>query len=352
MEHPGLKLEREIKNSGMTQKEIALRTGVSEKHISTIISGDRNISPSFAKKLGYVIKDEKYWIKTQADYDAEQLAIKEENEITQEEVNILKSLREITSYFIEKNYIHNDCGDVQKVIQLRSFLNISNLTLIPQITYNAAYRAQLSTNVKIDPYVLFAWQRLCEKETENIPVYNNLDIGFLQNNLNEIKKIMFGDITNGIHELQNIFSKCGIVFQVVKNFTGAPVQGFIKETKDKRLILCLTIRRKRADTFWFTLFHEIAHILNEDYTNRFVDFDSIDSEKEIRANNFARDHLISPELYKKFLNSGNYNTWKGIENFAQEAEVQPFIVLGRLQNDGILDWSSFPDKIVKYNWVE
>ena len=351
MDHPGVYLERKLKAEGMTRKELALRTNVSEKHISTIISGDRDISLSFARKLGFIFENAKYWADLQSDYDEEQLRIKDENEISQEEIEILKQLHEITAYFIDRGFIHNNCGDVSKVMQLRSFLNISNLTLIPHITYNAAYRAQLSTNVKVNPYVLFAWQRLCEKETENISTNKNLNVEILRSNLGTIKNMMFGKINEGIQDLQRLFAECGIAFHVVKNFTGAPVQGFIKETVDNRLILCLTIRRKRADMFWFTLFHEIAHILNKDYSTRFVDFDSTDSEKEIRADIFARDQLIAPSLYREFINSGKFYYWQNIEDFAQTAGVKPYIVLGRLQKDEFLEWSNYPDKVVKYEWA-
>ena len=89
----------------------------------------------------------------QADYEAEQAKLKEEKSISSEEISILKNMRDITTYFVNRKFIHNDCSPALKVIQLREFLNISDLTLIPKITYNAAYRAQLSTNVKIDPYV-------------------------------------------------------------------------------------------------------------------------------------------------------------------------------------------------------
>ena len=352
MEHPGLELERKLINAGMTRKELALRTGVSEKHISTIINGERDISMSFARKLGYVFENAKFWVNLQSNYDEDQQRIKDEKNISQEEINILKSLNEITTYFNKRGYIHINSKETSKVIELRSFLNISNLALIPKITYNAAYRVQLSTNVKVDSYVLFAWQRLCEKETENISVSSNLNIEKLRDSLDNIKQIMFGDIKNGIQDLQRLFAECGIAFQVVRNFKGAPVQGFIKETTDKHLILCMTIRRKRADTFWFTLYHKIAHILYGDYSNRFVDFDSIDNEKEIRADNFARDQLIPPTLYREFIFSGKYNSWAGIEEFAKSAGVKPYIVLGRLQKDEILDWSSYPEKIVKYKWAK
>ena len=343
-------VKNKLKEVGMSRKELAQRTNVTEKHICTIINGDKGISVAFARKLGYVF-DDIDWLKLQTEYENEQLRIKEANSVSSDEIEILKPLHEIMSYFIEKGFMHNDCGDVSKVIQLREFLKISDLTLIPNITYNAAYRAQLSSNVKVDPYVLFAWQRLCEEETKEIEMRNSLDVALLKKNIPEMKLMMFGDINQGISSLQNLFSECGIAFQVVKNFRGAPVQGFIKETAEQRLILCLTIRRQRADIFWFTLFHEIAHVLNNDYSKRFVDFDSLQSDIESKADKFASDTLIDSELYREFLRSSSYASWEQIEEFARKVNVQPFIVLGRLQNDKILDWSDYSNKVMKYSWA-
>ena len=57
MNHPGKILQNMLIDNGMNQKELALRTGVSEKHISTVISGNKNISLDFSKKLEYVFND-------------------------------------------------------------------------------------------------------------------------------------------------------------------------------------------------------------------------------------------------------------------------------------------------------
>lgn len=348
---PGKTLSDMLNKSGMTQNELALRTEVSEKHISTIINDERGISLAFARKLGHVFEDTKYWLALQAEYDAEILRKKEENEISQEEIGLLKPLHEIMQYFIELQYMHNNCSDVEKVIQLRDLLKISNLLQIPKIAYNAAYRAQLTNNVKVDPYVLFAWQKLCEKQTEANNVKASLDVEKLQNHLPEIKAMMFGAIKDSIKDLQSLLIKCGIIFQVVKNFRGAPVQGFIKKIEGGKLILCLTIRGQRADTFWFTLFHELAHIINGDYNTRFVDFDSVSGIQEEKADIFARDMLIPLESYKKFINTKDFSKWVNIETFAKEVNVQPFIVLGRLQKDGYLDWCNHADKVMRYKWA-
>ena len=351
MEHPGTTLYNELKKANLSRKELAIRTGVTEKHICTVINGDRGISADFARKLGYVFYDTAFWLKLQSRYDEEQACIKDEENISAEEITLLKPLREIMAYFIECGHMHNNCGEASKVVQLRQLLNVSDLTVIPQITYNAAYRAQLSSNAKVDPYVLFAWQRLCEKSIENIAVSSAADIELLRSRIEEIRAQMFGDINDGIQTLQAIFAECGIAFQVVKNFRGAPVQGFIKETSEKKLILCLTIRGHRADIFWFTLFHEIAHILNGDYTSRFVDFDLANADAEAAADRYAGDVLIDPKLYREFIQTIEKPTWEDIVYFAKQANVQPYIVLGRLQNDRVLDWSDYAGKLEKYVWA-
>lgn len=163
---------------------------------------------------------------------------------------------------------------------------------------------------------------------------------------------MFDELKDGCRKLKELLAPCGIAFNVVKHFRGAPVQGFIKKSDGNKLILCLTIRGGRADTFWFTLFHEIAHIFNKDYENRSVDFDSSDSEIEFKADRWAQDFLIPPEKYREFIDLRRKPRRDEIEKFANDIGVQPYIVVGRLQKDGFLEWSDCTDKIIRYSWAE
>ncbi|MGN1394564.1 MAG: ImmA/IrrE family metallo-endopeptidase [Succinivibrionaceae bacterium] len=354
--HPGKQILSLLEETGISRKDLAVRTQVTEKHINTLISGERNITVSYAKKLGYIFegKDAAYWQSAQSAYDLALVEQEEEENISVEEKQILKNLDDIWEYFVKHKYVDQNKieSHVDKIIELRKFLKISELTSITKMSYNAAYRAQLSTNTLVDPYVLFAWQTICEKETDNIQVASELNISLLKEKLMDIKNLMFDKIGKGCEALQSIFASCGIAFKVVRNFKGAPVQGFIKQTTKGKLILCLTIRRARADTFWFTLFHEIAHVINGDYKKVFVDFDAVSNENELKADKWARDFLIPKDKYSDFVKSHKSISWESIENFAKEINVQPFIVLGRLQKDQILDWSNFASKVAMYKWIE
>lgn len=350
--HPGKLLLSELTKRGMKQKELAIRTGMSEKHVSTVINGAKDLSISFAHKLDIALGDESgTWARHQADYDSAVAILEEQSGITDEENAIFKGMKEIVDFFLDIGVMRNYCGSAEKIIQLRKILCVNSLTVIPQITYNAAYRAQVKTSTNIDPYILFAWQRLCEIQTENIVINEEFNPERLKQSFSEIKKLMFEhNAMTMVNNLKAVFAECGVAFDVVQHFRGAPVQGFIKKTDSGRVILCVTIRGKNADRFWFSLFHEIGHLLNGDLSARFVDFDTVKTEMEDKADSFARDALINPDSYRKMLASGNYNDLTYIKEFAEYEGVPYWIVIGRLHSDEWLDWSYFAHETPSFEW--
>ena len=97
--HPGLVLQEKINSMHMSRSELAARTGVTEKHISTVINGNKGISPAFAKKLAYAFDEQaSVWLNLQAKYDAYCAEIEAENNVSDEEKNILHSLKDVIEY--------------------------------------------------------------------------------------------------------------------------------------------------------------------------------------------------------------------------------------------------------------
>lgn len=349
--HPGETLAEILDERQMSQKELALRTGVTEKHVCTVVKGAKGISVSFAKKLEYALGiDANFWINLQGNYDREVLEYEEVNRITEEEVGILKPLQKVTDYMTESGMVEKNLEETSKVLALRHIFGVSNLTVIPSITYNAVYRMQMQSDTGVNAYVLYAWQRICELLSENIKIAKQLDLNILRNRIPEIKSIMFDDDNAISAKLTALFADCGIAFCIVRHFPGAPVQGFIKYREDGRLLLCLTLRQGRADIFWFTLFHEIAHILNGDIKHKFIDFDAVYGETEVKANMFAKDVLLDEEEYRDFVAKGDFSLPE-IEVHARKQAVKNYIVVGRLQSEGWLDWNEYNQEMVYYKWA-
>ncbi|AXU54318.1 TPA: HigA family addiction module antitoxin [Clostridioides difficile] len=347
--HPGETLAEILSDKEMTQKELSVRTGFTEKHVSTVVKGTRGISPSFAKKLEYVLGiSATFWNNLQSNYEKEISEFEDANNISKEEIEILKPLKDIISYFCEKRKLNDEDNEAVKVLELRKLLGVGNLTYIPNIKYNAAFRAQIASNANV--YVLFAWLQICESVTSDIEITKELDINKLKCKIPEIKQVMFCDANEIQEKLGKIFAECGIVFRIVKHFKGAPVQGFIKTDANGRIILCMTIRRGFADIFWFTLFHEIGHIINGDAKLKFIDFESAESETELKANKFASDILLNQKEYDYFIKQGKYSL-RDINEFALSQNVPRYIVIGRMQKEDILDYGQFTNEKVRYCWA-
>ena len=347
--HPGETLKEILEERDMSQKELSLRTGFSGKHISTVLNGEKNISVSFAKKLEYALNiDAEFWMNLQNQYDKELIEFDELHSISEEEVSIFKSLKDIFAYIVKKGFIADIKQKEQSILELRKFFNVSNLDSIPSIVSAGAFRAQ--TSVNYDPYVLFAWLKICESlsekiETEYVPQEEQLEK--LLALCPKIKELSLLPQEKFITELQNYFSSCGIAFVIIPAFEGAPIQGFIKTNQDGKTTIGMTFRQKRADIFWFTLFHEIGHFINGDSKQKFIDFESVENTRETKADNFAQKMLLDSSAYSQFMNENNVSL-KRIISFAESQNVAPSIVIGRLQHDKVIGWHEYTDNIEKY----
>lgn len=72
--HPGETIADVINERGITQAELAIRTGVSPAYVSSVISGKKDISSNFAMALEYALDVPKsFWLNLQANYEADLL---------------------------------------------------------------------------------------------------------------------------------------------------------------------------------------------------------------------------------------------------------------------------------------
>ncbi|MDW7682105.1 MAG: HigA family addiction module antitoxin, partial [bacterium] len=324
--HPGETLKEMLEDRGMTQRELAVRTDVKEPHISGIVNCRKPISVSYAKKLEYALGvDASFWINLQANYEKELADFEEINQISNEELLILRKLKKITEYTKDIGLLYPDVQGSMLVIEWRKLLNVSSLARIPEISQTGAYR--LATADNVDPYVLFAWLGVCDLISKNQQAEQELNIGRLNSSLPLIRKLAFEDVDSIHLKLKKYFAECGIKFAIVKHFTGAPVQGVIKKNRDGTLNLIMTLRRKFADVYWFTLFHEIGHILNGDIEDRLIDYEDTRNEIEDRANEFAANMLIDSEQYDLFVESGDFS-WLSIQRFCFEQDIPAYILIG------------------------
>lgn len=344
--HPGETIKEALEERNMSQEELSIRTGFSAKHVSEVVNGKKGISAQFARALEYAFDvPMEFWINLQGLYDKEILEFKAREEIGEEEIKIAKKANKIIDYALELGILGKTGNVIQRVLDLRKLCGINNLDDIKWIPVT---QTSFRVSKTIDVDILYIWLRINEILARKMELKSEYSKELLEKNLNKIKKTMFLNINDAIKELTDIFAKCGIIFQVSKSFRGAPVQGFIKKIRNN-IMLTMTIRGSFADIFWFTLFHEIGHLINGDFNNnQLIDYESINSEKEIAADQFASNILIKKEKFDEFLKLHKF-TQESINNFSKENDVQPFIVVGRLEKE-LNDYSFMADMRIKYEW--
>ena len=118
------------------------------------------------------------------------------------------------------------------------------------------------------------------------------------------------------------------------------INGAVKWISSTHVLLAINDRRNYADTFWFTLFHEIKHVLQQKTKNVFINFDSeqlnqVNDALEKDADQFAQEFLIPPKEYKRFAPT-YYTSDAQIVSFAKSIDIHPGIVAGRLQHDRVI----------------
>jgi HTH-type transcriptional regulator/antitoxin HigA len=116
----------------------------------------------------------------------------------------------------------------------------------------------------------------------------------------------------------------------------------------------MSIRGSWADIFWFSLFHELAHVLLHSKRHIFIEGkggeDPAWLTQEDEANRFAGDVLIPLGPYHAFTGQGIF-TAGAIRQFATQRGIAPGVVVGRLQHDGFLARNQGNDLRERYRWA-
>ena len=114
-------------------------------------------------------------------------------------------------------------------------------------------------------------------------------------------------------------------------------------------IIGLTLRNDRLDNFWYTLFHELAHVYLHYLTGLAAGFfdEELEGEKtddlELEADQFASSALIPPEAWR--LSPARISRSAGpIEGFANQLGIHPAIVFGRIRRERN-NYSIFSDRV-------
>ena len=340
--HPGYYIKEVVDESGLTQEDFAKRLDTTPKNLSLLIRGEQSLSIDMALRLSRMMGTSvTYWLNIQNSYDTLIAMFKSEEELI-EERNVFEYLN--YKYFRENFGLPDLPRKKDEQIKcVREFLNVATLSVFTKRDMAVSFRSTIKditegSIVKANVMVQIAINKVLKTEA---PKFN-------KRKFEEAVKYALTLTRN--HDnfyplIYKAFLEAGVVFVILPNISGSKTNGATKKIGDN-IMLMVNDRRLNADSFWFTLFHEIGHIINGDYG---ISFEREDGEQEEAANRYAEDNLIPPEEYEEYINEGNFNL-QSIQRFANQIERDPGIVLGRLQNDGIVSFDDWTMKTLRHKY--
>ena len=335
--HPGYYIKEIVEESGLTQEDFAKRLDTTPKNLSLLIRGEQNLSIDIAMKLSRMTGTSvSYWLNLQNAYDALIAEFKSKEELAQE--------RKIFSYLDYKYFQeYFNLPDLprkkdEQIVQVRNFLNVSTLTVFKKPDMAVSFRSatgEMSEANIIKANIMVQIATNIALETEAPKFDKSLFEEAVRYALTLTK-----DHSTFYPLIKEAFCKVGVIFVILPNISGSKINGATKKVGNN-IVLLVNDRRLNSDTFWFTLFHEIGHIMNGDYG---ISFDSESGEQEEIADKYAEDMLIPCDQYQQFIAENRFDI-QSIRRFAKRIDRDPGIVLGRLMNDGKVsydDWSLNP----------
>lgn len=361
---PGDTLTEVLETLGMTQSELADRTGRTTKHLSEIVQGKAAISVETALQLERVLDVPSHiWLGLERKY-REFLARKKEQHAIQEQAELY---REWLGQFpvrqmADLGWIQPTSRLVDKARELLLFFRIASIDQWNEgeiVGYDCSLRASDKTKAANGALLAWLWRGRLEGMAAKCSPYSRAKFS-------EALKVVRNRVASFDVDtpalMQEQCADAGVALCYVHELPGMGAYGATSWIAQDKALIQMCLRGKREDQFWFTFFHEAGHILLHGKTDSFVEGDrTIDEgQKEQEANKFAADYLINPKEWHVFIRDPfwsqlNRLTYKlgerRIAKFARQENVSTGIVVGRLQREGIIHHRHYNNMKAALDWA-
>ena len=333
---PGDTIQEHIDFIGMSQAELAERMGRPKEKINDVIKGREPISTVTAFQLEKVLGiPASFWLNREKTYRKELYELQQQEELEKEKDWLIafpiNEMRKF-SWLPDTKEKHIMVDNLLKFFSVASTDEWERIYVDEEVS--VAFKISLAHTQS--PHAISAWLRKGEIQAKEIEIAE-FDKKKFKEALAEIKELAFLMPNEFTQQLQNSCAKCGVAVVFTQNLPKAPISGATRWFHNKPIIQ-LSGRFKTNDHFWFTFFHEAAHIIlhgKKDVFLENVEGTEIDQEKEEEANAFAAKILIEDKDWKEIVNNLPLMPLQ-IERFAKKLRVAPGIIVGRLQHENLI----------------
>lgn len=331
---PGESLRQTLDALGMSQIELARRTGISQKHINQILQGAAPITPETSLAIERATGTPAlFWTNLEANF---QLHRTKQAEIEHADSDAAW-VKAFPLAEMRRRGIVDERRDVAALReQLLAFFGVASRPAWEALWRSPTAAFRRSRAFRVDDHATACWLRLGELEAQRLDV-KHFDAARFRRGLRRIRRFISTDPETWEPIVRTECATSGVATVFINEVKGSRAHGATRWLSPAKAMLQLSARQRWEDHFWFSFFHEAGHVLLHSKRQAFVDYAGTESDRlEDEANVFAQRMLIPADDEDRLR---ELQTEEQIRLFAEELALPPGVVVGRLQREGIVPYS-------------
>lgn len=320
---PGEYIREELEARAWTQESFAHILGRPLKVVNQIIKGAKAITPQTAQEIAAAFgTSAELWLNLECAYRLGKARADQDAIVRRAKLHEQAPVKEM----ISRKWIP-DCPDVEELESV-----VAKFFAEP---FEGA--ARKSTSYETTTPAERAWVHQARVLARQISPPVPFSIARADCEMSALRALMVSE--HEVHRVPETLARMGIRLVVVKPLQGTRIDGATFWLDESSPVIALSMRYDRIDSFWFTLMHEMRHVMNEDRWS--IDTDLVGPERaggqdlpeiEKRANEEASNSLVPRDELDSFIVRHRPRFSKvNIIRFAHLHQVHPGIVVGQLQ---------------------
>lgn len=348
---PGEILMEALEERGMSQSELARRMGRPFKTINQIVNAKAALTPDTAIQLERTLGiSASFWNNLETNY-REQLAFARAQEELEANAPWADAfpMRDLERHGL----VGEGLTRSERLAALLRFFGVSSPSAWEGqwLAPTASLRTSVAFNSS--PHAVAAWLRWGEILAEKTQSQRFDRRRFIEA-LTEVRRLTRREpFTQVLGQARKLCADAGVVIVMAPELGKTRLSGAARWLASDKAIIQLSLRYKSDDQFWFSFFHEAGHVLGRKRDDR-VDAEDLSAEdadrEEQAADAFAGDFLIPADAWADFVSAGTFSA-QAVRDFAKQLGISPGIVVGRLQRDGLVNYSRLNQLKKSIRWA-
>lgn len=290
---PGELLLAELEARGLSQAQLAARTGLSAKHINQVLHGVVPLSTGTAILLERTLGiSAELLLSIEAGHRAALGRVKDRQDLA-----AFRSWFESFPLHVltARGIVSARAAIEDQIGQLLAFFGVANPEAFDRLYAEEALSFRRAQHLNVDVKATALWLRLAERAASELQAAPYSRKQFTQL-LIDLPRLTLRPLDDALPELQQSCAAVGVAVVRVPEVQGARAYAATRWLGPARPVIALTGRGGYEDGFWFTFFHEAGHVVEHPERRSLVHLEREEGDDgdggETEANAFAKRMLL------------------------------------------------------------